>query len=238
VSESPSPASSGKPLQFETAEFASGQALAAELSCTACRQPLVHGYYEANGQKVCLNCAEQLSAARSGSSIVAFFKAGIFGLLAGVAGCLIYYGVRAATGYEVGLIAIAVGLMVGAAVRAGSGHRGGWIYQIMAMLITYGSIVTSYVPSIVSELQSSDDENLRKIPTAVAAVIAWFFAWFAPFLSLPQNLIGVLIIAFGVYEAWKINKRQDVTVVGPFALNTTTASSLSAQPALPNTPTS
>lgn len=37
-----------------------------------------------------------------------------------------------------------------------------------------------------------------------------------PFLALPENLIGVLIIGFALFEAWKMNKRTPLVVSGPF----------------------
>jgi hypothetical protein len=48
-------------------------------------------------------------------------------------------------GVEIGIIAIAVGYMVGKAVRAGSRGLGGRPQQILAVLLTYFSITTSYV---------------------------------------------------------------------------------------------
>jgi hypothetical protein len=86
---------------------------------------------------------------------------------------------------------------------------------------------------IMSEFTASDDENVRQIPTVVAGVISWVLAWFAPFLSLPQNFLGVLIIGFGVYEAWKINKRQTFTVTGPFSLAPQPAGGTSPVPNIP-----
>jgi hypothetical protein len=37
----------------------------------------------------------------------------------------------------------------------------------------------------------------------------------APFLAGFQNIIGILIIGFGLFEAWKINRRTVVTITGP-----------------------
>jgi hypothetical protein len=33
-----------------------------------------------------------------------------------------------------------------------------------------------------------------------------------------QNIIGILIIGFGVYEAWKLNRRVPLEIAGPFRL--------------------
>jgi hypothetical protein len=37
-------------------------------------------------------------------------------------------------------------------------------------------------------------------------------------LALPENLIGLMIIGFALFEAWKMNKRTPVEFSGPFAL--------------------
>lgn len=42
----------------------------------------------------------------------------------------------------------------------------------------------------------------------------------APILAGLDNLLGILIIGFGLYEAWKINKRADTTILGPFQVTT------------------
>jgi len=37
-----------------------------------------------------------------------------------------------------------------------------------------------------------------------------------PFLAGFENILGLLIIAIGLYEAWKLNQRVELKVVGPF----------------------
>jgi hypothetical protein len=46
----------------------------------------------------------------------------------------------------------------------------------------------------------------------------------APFLQGAENLIGLLIIGFGLWQAWSLNKRADVAIEGPFALGAPAAS--------------
>jgi hypothetical protein len=234
---SPDPA---KPsMHFDTAEFASADSLKQELSCTACRRPLIEteAYFEVGGQKMCPACKDAAIAVRTGSGAAAFFRAWLYGAIAGIAGCGLYYAVLALTGYQVGLIAIVVGLMVGIAVRNGSRYRGGWVYQGMAMIITYGSIVTSFVPEIVSELNKAQGEQLQNpVLQVIAIVFAWVFSWFAPFLGLPQNLIGCLIIGFGVYEAWKLNQRVPLVIVGPYAVSASNAVEMQPHDAIEQPP--
>jgi hypothetical protein len=50
-------------------------------------------------------------------------------------------------------------------------------------------------------------------------VFMFVFSLFAPFLGGASNIIGILIIAFALWEAWKINKRQEANLTGPYALS-------------------
>jgi len=46
-------------------------------------------------------------------------------------------------------------------------------------------------------------------------VFALLFAVRIPFLSLESNAMGLLIIGFALWEAWKINKRPIINITGP-----------------------
>jgi hypothetical protein len=67
---------------------------------------------------------------------------------------LIYYGISAVTGYEFGLVAIVIGVMVGKAVRAGSNAKGGWVYQTIAVVLTYIAIASTYIPPTIQALNA------------------------------------------------------------------------------------
>ena len=41
----------------------------------------------------------------------------------------------------------------------------------------------------------------------------------APFLAGLQNIIGLVIIGIGLYEAWKLNRRTSVEITGPHQVN-------------------
>ena len=45
----------------------------------------------------------------------------------------------------------------------------------------------------------------------------------APFLSGLQNVIGIIIIGIGMYEAWKLNRHQPLVITGPHALASSAA---------------
>ncbi len=57
---------------------------------------------------------------------------------------------------------------------------------------------------------------------AVAALALFsLFVLAIPFLGGFQNILGILIIGFGLYQAWKINQRQPLLIEGPFQVGKT-----------------
>jgi hypothetical protein len=191
-------------LQFDRADY--GHNAPQPLTCRGCGRTIRGVYYEAGGQMLCDDCrvnVESFQASRPGAAGVV--KAVGAGIGAGLAGWLLYYAVLRLSGYEFGLIAIVVGYVVGRAVRWGSGGRGGWVFQTIAVIITYVSIVSTSVPML---LQRLDDISLVFVALLALAL---------PFLQGFSNLIGIAILAFGVYEAWRVNRRLKIEVSGPFA---------------------
>ena len=232
-------------LQFDHADY--GEQKTAEVACAFCGLRVWKVYYQVGGKLACERCKTDVELQRSqGSGVGRFVRATLYGVGAGAVGAAIWYGVRAATDYEVGLIAILVGFLVGAGVRKGSNGRGGWRYQALAVFLTYTAIVSTYVPFILQGLkqQAAESQKAATSPPAaasapdaqekvslgrrvavlvvVAAVVA-ALAYAAPFLMGFQNIMGILIIAIGVYEAWKLNRRIPLEITGPFRVGETSA---------------
>ena len=142
-------------LQFDVAESGaagSSPSAASGTTCKACSRPIASTYYEVNSAIICASCRAAFDRPR-GSRFSRGLHATGLGLLAAIAGSLLYFAVAAITGREFGLVAIAVGYMVGRAVRRGSRGRGGWAYQTLAVGLTYLAIVSTYVPLIVKDFQ-------------------------------------------------------------------------------------
>lgn len=254
-------------LQFDQAEFDESQAKMIE--CHTCRNTIIETYFDVNGKTVCPLCRDKIETEQSGSGAGRFVRAVLFGVPAALVGAGIYYGISALTGYEFGLVAIVIGLMVGAAVRAGSRRKGGWLYQSLAIILTYIAIVSTYIPLIIQEFgkvdqsgkteitQPSDipqtpennasvsleisDENAaiqageitavsittgppapKEMPIIMGIIglgALLLFAMIVPFLAGFENIMGLIIIAIGLYEAWKINKRNPLNITGPFSIS-------------------
>lgn len=241
-------------LQFDTAESADG-APAPPALCATCQQPLVNTYFQVGGQPVCERCKAQVQYDQmSTSGTGRLLRASGFGLMAALAGGALWYAVRATTGYEVGLIAVVVGLMVGGAVRAGTRGRGGRLYQVLAVGLTYFGICIQYVPDIVKAIRDQPapvhSVATPTVPGAPASAVTPVgaspstlpaaavpaptagdlllavgllvgLALAAPFLAGVQNIIGILIIGFALWEAWKINRHVPLEIEGPFHLAAT-----------------
>lgn len=262
----------GKELSFERADVEGKEKESAV--CSFCGSPIRNVYFETAGAIACAACRGRMLAERAGgSSAGRFSRAALFGVGAAILGSLLWYGVAKLTGYEFGLIAIVIGFLVGTGVRMGSRRRGGWIYQALAMFLTYGSIVSTYVPAILESaaayeessesgatntdalaggeiLASAENSGAEVDPSgesaeesagepgsaatspgeaAVAPIggvlgfvigVAFLFglAFVAPFLGGLSNFMGWIILAIGLYEAWKLNRREELTFEGPFRL--------------------
>jgi hypothetical protein len=53
---------------------------------------------------------------------------------------------------------------------------------------------------------------------AVGVVALLALAAAAPFLAGFENVLGILIIGFALYQAWQMNRRVPMTISGPYAL--------------------
>lgn len=152
-------------LQFDRAEFSQAK----KLDCSTCNAAITSEFYRIEGKPVCSACHAAIhEKLNGGSGVRRFVRAAIFGSLAMLLGAGIYYGILALTGYEVGLISILVGILVGSAVRHGSDQRGGWVYQGLAMFLTYTAIVSAYVPLLVSEFKKIQGKKPAVTQSAAA----------------------------------------------------------------------
>jgi hypothetical protein len=199
-------------LQFDRAEFDTPGAAG---PCAACKQPIVDRFYRVNGQMVCASCLERLRAVREiGTPGARFLAASGLGFLAAIVGAGLYYGVRALTGYELGLVAIVVGVIVGMGVRKGARHRGGGGYQALAMGLTYFSIALTYLPYIV-QILGKNAGQASALLIGLRVLFGFGLTLAAPVLVGTKSVMSLIILGIALYEAWKLNKRMPFEVTGP-----------------------
>jgi hypothetical protein len=228
-------------MQFDQADLGSEGPRSFE--CAFCRTPLHSSYFQINGQPSCEACRYKVDAelaVRPG--LRSFLKALAAGIGAAAVGAGIYYAVLALSGYEVGLVAILVGYMVGRAVRWGTNGRGGRGYQFLAVGLTYLAIVSTYIPLMIEEIvknppaleqpavaaagaeQAADKsgapegEEIGVGGMFLALGLLVLMAAALPFLAGIENILGLVIIAVGLWEAWRHNRRLTLDVSGPFEI--------------------
>lgn len=229
-------------LQFDRAEPVAESGPA---KCTACTKPLTSTYYEVNGQVVCETCRRAIDEEwNRGGAAGRMGKAIGLGILATIACSIVWYVVLKLTDSQWGILAVVVGLVVGGAVRKGSNGRGGWRYQALAIFLTYTAIVSSFVPYLIDAMRdqpaqvAQEEAALTPADTPVTAdsasggatgarqvgplafvigvVLLVVLLYAAPFLAGLENIIGILIIGFALYEAWKLNRRTELRITGPY----------------------
>jgi len=198
------------PISFDRAQFDS--AAPAQIACSSCNQSALQSYYALGDKILCSPCREARDRALDGWGGGRFLRAAFAGIVVGIAGALVWYAIRALTQYEIGLISIAIGYGVGKAVHWGSHGKGGWLYQLLAIFLTYSSIVSTYVPDVVSGMAEGGPVH------PLMYVVAFVVSYAVPVLAGFENIIGMLIIAFGLYEALKLNKRVDHAITGPYTV--------------------
>lgn len=248
--QTPNPADANE-LQFDEAEFA--EPAAGGPLCAACRQTIADHYFQVNGAILCERCSTAAKARLTGGpSFKRFAKACVCGFGAAIVGFAIYFGVLKLTGWEIGLISILVGYMVGAAVRKGSDGRGGLLYQLTAVFLTYLAIAVSYsavaIPQMIKDFkakkaaaeqpENAADAPVQNAPAQKAAedpadqqpgahkaltpveIVIGIALLFAFMLALPilagfSQPIGLLIVGFALWEAFKLNRKVNVVITGP-----------------------
>jgi hypothetical protein len=206
--------SSPSDLQFDTAEgLVPGQ-----VACAVCATPLTTEYHQLNGHAVCAGCRATADEERSSDrGISQFGIAAVYGLGAAIVGGVLYWGFVKVTNIELGLMAIAVGWLVGKGVMKGSNERGGRRYQVLAVALTYFSIAMSYGALMLGAL-GSPSSGVSGLGLGVLLLTALI----SPFLGGFSNIIGWVIIAIGLFEAWKHTREVPYASSGPFAISAST----------------
>jgi hypothetical protein len=214
--------------------------------CVAYKQTTGSTYFHAQGQVVCPSCAAKIQAGQQAPPAISLGRSALYGLGAALAGCILYAAVAILLDLQIGIIAIAVGFMVGKAVRAGARGLGGRPQQIMAVLMTYFAITTSYIPVYIHELATNPQarqeakkaaaDEAAKNPSAATekpkmgplGAILFILLMFAaaPFFGLASGvsgLISLFIIFIGLKQAWRLTARSDILVVGPYETSSSAA---------------
>jgi hypothetical protein len=227
-------------LQFRRADAIAEPPISNGPPCIACKQPIADSYFHVQGKVTCPTCASAIAANQKAPPAHSLLKAFVYGFGAALAGCAIYAAVAIFTGMELALIAILIGYMVGTAIRKASNGLGGRPQQILAVVLTYFAITTSYIPVGIYQYihehpsgkqtaaqttgtgaSESSTTASQKPPVSLGATLIALLglAFAAPFIGLSQGagaVLSIVIIFFGLQRAWKIAGRHDFVIMGPY----------------------
>jgi magnesium-transporting ATPase (P-type) len=219
-------------LQFRRAQHTSDSDLK---TCIACKQPIAGDYYQANGNTLCLQCAQRINSRQQAPPHTSLPHAALFGAIAAFAGSLIYAAVSL-FGVQIGIIAILIGYMVGKAIRYASNGLGGRPQQVLAVVLTYFAITSSFIEVSVysawkarrathttqSPISDSPRPAELRMPTGQTILLLLGIAAAAPFLELFEGsnvasaLISLFIIFIGLRQAWVLTARRGIVITGPY----------------------
>jgi hypothetical protein len=223
----PAPAEtpSADELQFDRAEYASPTAAAAETTCGACKRPILDTYYALNDILLCPECRDRVEQQwRGGSRIGRSAKATLLGSLAAVAGFAIYFGVLkiANKGLDMFLTYTAIvasysGVFIPAMFAKFEADRAEKVLDdAKAQGEEKPAEAAKGVPAKEAPAKVGEAEATQPWPLALALFVGLLYA--LPIMVGFQQPIGLFIIAFALWEAWKMNRRAHLVINGPYAV--------------------
>jgi len=236
----PPPASPVEDLQFQHAEYATAPP---RVACAYCKTDAGESYYRVGGAVACQACTARLRDLQIRPDRKIFWlRAAPWGLGAAIGGSIIF-ALISLTGFQFALVAILVGFMVGKAIRRATRGRSSRACQVLAVILTYGAITTSYLPFFIAGAVKQMDKKVKSKPAAAAAPVPTikhmkmslgvaFLAMIAgvlllvgislvmPFLIIAHaplsGLINLAIIFIGLRKAWLLTAPYSAPIAGPF----------------------
>ena len=219
-------------LQFQRAEYPEKPQ---EPLCSFCKTPVGEASFQVSGTIACAACLQRVRELQGPVKAGSLGRALLYGLGAAVAGSTIF-AVVSLTGFQFSIVAILVGVMVGKAVRKGMEGRTTRACQVLAVILTYGAITTSYLPMMITGVMKSRaakkaeqaatsapaavTPKAPRAPTAVGFLVATVVLIGAS-LALPllvlahsplSGLINLLIIFIGLRQAWRLTAPSGIYV--------------------------
>jgi hypothetical protein len=229
-------------LQFDRATYKGADpGPAGGVPCANCKGPLGDSYWKWQQHIVCSRCKDRLSGVLADSQSNKRLAKAILTGGATALGCGIAYAVFVGvTHIQFALATIGIAFLIARVVRQASGGVGGVRFQVVAVALTYLSATMGYIPGIWRGLQEAAaehdkaDEKESASPAAqpgtaadakpkasaagflvaVAFLLGLMLA--APFLEVTEAPFGLIIVAIGLWEAWKLSRGPPVQLEGPF----------------------
>ena len=122
------------------------------------------------------------------------------GLLAAIAGAVIWMGITMVTGMHIGFVALGVGALVGFAIRF-AGHGSTMVFGIFGAIFTFLSCLCGEILAVL-EASTSSQQGLFDLlrTTDLVQLVGNIFAHTDP--------IMYLIYAVGIFEGYKLSMQK------------------------------
>jgi hypothetical protein len=133
-----------------------------ELACKCCQHPISDQFFLAHDHPYCPTCKVSVFDQQLGCA--GYLPSLGLGFLAAILGAALDFSVTVATDTQYGLIALIMGGLIGWGVRKGSRGRGGRVFQVMAVGLTYLAISVSLASLVVKEVVSPSDPSVAVSP--------------------------------------------------------------------------
>ncbi len=199
-------------------------------TCDGCGRQLRDQYWAAAGKIACETCRELIDASgTSGTPASRFLVASALGVGAMTLGTVAWWALGKFAGINAAILAIGIGWLVGTGIRFGTQGRGGLVYQIMSVTLTYLSITFATMFLIIGHVRAeAPDTGVLAYPAA------FVLAFISPVMGGLSSILSVIIIGIGLVAAWKMNRPFRVEWSGPHAVSQ--GASGEAPPPLPPPP--
>lgn len=198
-------------MQFDQAEYVKP----AGMACSSCGNSIETTYWHWGGNVICPNCAALVEESQKTPHQALLLKGALYALGTAFACAIGYATILIVTNYEIGIVAIGVGWAVGTAARKGTGGAGGRAVQVVAVVATYMAICFSLAVQVLYQFYKDG-----KAQSLLGALLIFVLSLGKPFLEVAsegfRGLIGVLILFFGLQQAWKQTGNAEHLLMGPY----------------------
>lgn len=163
---------------------------------------------------ICSNCASDLeSALRAETENPNLLVALLLGLLAALGSSLIWYGLVAVTGYQLGIIAIGVGWLVAQAVVIGAGRKRGLKVQAISIVaVVIAMALGEYLLVRHYAIQALEIQGLTDIPVLlpIDVMLELIVA------GIESDMLTLVFWGIAVYEAFTIPAQRKLQILKPW----------------------
>ena len=167
--------------------------------CTSCATAITDRFFVRNGEVICPSCLGSLDGS--------FRDALALGLGAALLSIGLYYAIFFVAHARFVFIAVIAGVLIGGGVRRGARATPLLRYRWLAVVLTYVAVAATYAHALVEMSVVTDvvDAALRSLYLPLAMLVSH------------KNLVTLILLGFGLHEAWKFSAPPYVHVDGPFS---------------------